>query len=290
MPPEKYDKDISSAEMTAHWRSMEAQFSADPYSTHMATDAGRAKANEYLSKQYPFAVRHFSLRAKYFRQNALMLLFKPGADYDSILSLGSGFSLLTYTIALAFRAGDSQRKIYVLDSDIPKILQARQEKLKKLGLASIDGVHFEQQVLNIEQSFKDGKSVQACFSPHVKKPIIILEGLSYFLTPACLQWLFDGIKKGYPGAAIIWDYWPESLITRSPFFTTVLEYFKKELPEDVRALISTELLDCLSCGYDWNECDLAEFEKQVIPDKKNCLLTDEKTHIPARMGRLCVKN
>ena len=126
----KHDPDISSAEMTGHWRSMEPNLSGDVHSTKMATPEGRAKAIDYQSTKYPFASRHFSLRAGYFLSSALRLLFQPEADYDSVLSLGSGFSLLTYTIALALRSKDRTRELYILDSDIDKILKARQEKLE----------------------------------------------------------------------------------------------------------------------------------------------------------------
>lgn len=287
--PEINDKAISSAEMTAHWRSAEPKLSADLYSTLMATEAGRNKADIYQKNQYPFAARHFSLRAGYFMNSALKLLFRPDSDYDSILSIGSGFSLLTYTIALAFRKNESEKELYILDSDIQKILESRRTRLIELGLDEIEGVTFDQQVLDIEKAFSDRKSVKECFNPNVKNPILILEGLSYFLTPECLQWLFDGIQEAYPSAAIIWDYWPDNMLKRSRFFHTVLEYFKNELPENVNALIESGLFSRLTRNYKTVEIDLSILEKSVIGDQLDLVLTDENTHIPARMGTLCAR-
>lgn len=284
MKHEDEDKEISSAEMTATWRSQEPEVSFDSVSGRMATPAGADKATRYQHEQYPFAARHFSLRAGYFYRQALQLLDE--GDYDAIISIGSGFSLLTYTIAMEYQCKYPGKPLYIFDSDLEKIIVARVKKQSELELDTPAAVTFEQAAIDVEKAFKSGMEVDQLFNPSVKKPIFILEGVSYFLTPDCLQWLFLGIQRAYMGSAVIWDYWPDDLVKRSAFFNTVLTYFKKSLPEEVNALISTGLFSTLVSGYQAEESELVELEASMIAGSSEHVLTDENTHIPAKLCTL----
>ena len=118
-----HDKEISSAEMTACWRSLEKDLSLDHLSLLMSSKEGQAKATDYQHQQYPAVTRHFCLRARYFYDQAIKLLTSD-IHYDALISFGSGFSLLTRIIAEAFHQLQPNKSLFIFDSDIENILLA----------------------------------------------------------------------------------------------------------------------------------------------------------------------
>jgi O-methyltransferase involved in polyketide biosynthesis len=280
------DKDISSCEMTALWRSAEPALSKDHLSGLLASVEGRQKTEAYEKAQYPLAPRHFSLRARYFYDTALKLL--TANQYDSLVSIGSGFSLLTTIIASAYQQQNPHKPLDALDTDIEKIIQARQEKIKKIDTPELQTKH---RIIDIEQAYQNKTNLTDLFGQDVKRPIIILEGVSYFLTPGCLQWLFQSVRETYQHAAIIWDYWPSNLVERSAFFRGLLNYFRDGLPdnENAQELITPEIFNRLADGYRYEDLTLSDLEKMYLPEAEY-LLVDENDFVPAGVGFFYLNN
>jgi len=281
------DKDISSAEMTAYWRSLESDLSFDTLSQLMITPEGQQKAINYQQSQFNAAPRTFCLRARYFYDEALQLLNTN--HYNSLISLGSGFSLLTYLIAKTYLQKHPDKKLNIIDTDLEKIINARKEKLDHIDLGfNLDYQHF---IADIEQAHQNNTPLADLFSTAATSPIFLIEGLSYFLSIDCLTWLFTSIQEQYENAAIIWDYWSSDLPQRSAFFVRLLEYFKNALPnnENGRSVISPEFLQQLTQGYHYNKLSLSDLEKKLLPIEKHILL-DENQFIPIDFGVFVKKN
>lgn len=279
------EKEISSAEMTAAWRCDEPELSHDKMSKLIVSNQGLQKARSYQSTQYPFASRHFSLRAGYFLQQICKLL--SSGLYNALISIGSGLSLLTHCVVAEFERQHSGGQLFILDTDLPSMINARITRLMTLAknLSPSSQHQFEQCALNIELAYEMNKgnpsAFKEIFSMRPIHPIFILEGVSYFLTKQCLNWLFSNIRS-YENVAIIFDYWPDDAPKRSSFFIQMLSYFQTNLPENVQCLLSPEDLCTLSKSMQCSDMSLRNIEQQLIP-KTRCILTDEQTHIPAHV-------
>ena len=80
--------------MTAVSRSEYPTISKDKYSHLLASQAGYNKAQDYCHNEYPHAALQMSIRAGYCFDQCSKLLNE--GDFDAVVSLGSGFSLLTF--------------------------------------------------------------------------------------------------------------------------------------------------------------------------------------------------
>lgn len=287
-----HEKEISSAEMTSTWRSGEPNISFDAISVLMVSEAGLKKARTYQETQYPLASRHMSLRAGYIL-NHICKLVETG-EYDSLISMGSGLSLLTHCVVAELNKRNIKHNLFVFDSDLPYMIADRTQRLKQIphALPVISNTHFEQAALDIQQTYKDlatrNKTITDIIPATCKKPIFILEGIIYFLTLDCLKWLFNGIKS-YDNTAIVFDYIPSDALTRSAFFKTALDYFKANIPENVQSLLNPEDLLTLSAELEIiDDVSLKQAEAKIMLEEKR-LLTDENKHIPAHI-RVLRKN
>src|SRR3989338_2926077 len=125
------DPNISSAEMTAYWRSLFPQFSEDLVSLKLASSSGISKAKEFETKfSYPLVGRKVSVRAGFILENIIRLL--SSGKYDSCISFASGFSLLTHVAAqkLAEKGIDD---ITFIDSDLPNMADERKKRIEKIS-------------------------------------------------------------------------------------------------------------------------------------------------------------
>jgi hypothetical protein len=286
------DKDISSAEMTCTWRCDEPNISGDKLSHLLATPEGTQKAREYQQEQYELAPRHFSVRAGYFLKTASELL--ATREFDSIVSLGSGLSLLTHCIAS--QSMSMSNEIVIVDSDLDYMIQAREEKLlnHQPQLPKIsDNFQFNNISLDIETAYQSSKAGHQGLGMHLpgecKRPLFLLEGICYFLSNDCLSRLFNAMKH-YDHSAIIFDYWPDEAPKRSAFFTNVLQYFKTSLPEDVQSIVTPSMLAEYSSDMQiLADCWLDEAEQDLLQGKYAKKLIDPNTYIPAKICTLVKK-
>jgi O-methyltransferase involved in polyketide biosynthesis len=241
------EANISSAEMTAYWRSLFPQFSHDEISIKLASPAGIEKSKEFEKRfDYPLIGRKVSVRAGFILQNAIRLL--ATGKYDSCISLASGFSLLTYCIA----AGLSERSahIHFFDSDLPHMAEERAKRINALpsGLLS-PSVSNKIKIVpaDLEAACRAGTSLKDLF-PGCKRPLFIIEGVIYFLSAECVKWLIAEISS-YDNAAVIFDYWPEDGVTYSNCFKRVVDSLKGYIPENIKSFWGNENIQELSTRF-----------------------------------------
>lgn len=245
---------ISSAEMTAYWRSLFPKFSHDPYSIHLASPDGILKAKEFEQKfDYPLVGRKVSVRAGYILKKAKELL--STGEYDSCISLASGFSLLTYCIARDL--GDAAQSITFYDTDFSHMIKERKKRIQMLSHDILsDGVleKIKAVPLDLEEAYRDDKNFKTLF-PDCKRPLFIVEGAIYFLTENCVNWIMKNIHS-FNKTALIFDYWPKNGVDESACFKRVVDSLKDFIPETIKSF--------------WDEQGIANLSKYFykIEDEK----------------------
>lgn len=252
-----YDKagNISSAEMTAYWRS-QFDISGDNLSGKLATAEGKCKASEFVKKfAYPLIGRKVSIRARFFLDNAVSLL--ESNRYDSCISFASGFSLLTYFVLLA-----TQKKLPALtfiDTDLLDILSERATRIENSDNEGfMQGIKkIKSQTLNLELACQERRRLKDLF-PHCQKPVFLIEGVIYFLTPQCVDWLLQEIAT-YQETAVIFDYWPEEGVHESQCFSNAVRELRGFMRENVVSFFTEKF---------WSEEGFSRLIKPFNPMRK----------------------
>lgn len=241
----KEDSNISSSEMTAHWRSIDPEFSGDNISKKLSSANGILRAHQFEEKySYPLVGRKVSVRAGWCLEQALELFSTK--KYDSCISLGSGFSLLTYLIA---RNVLNNQNINFIDVDLPEILNERNLRIQDLG----NNENLETSILerlttlamDLEYSYNKGDKFEDIFGTN-KSPVFILEGIIYFLSRDCVRWIFKEISK-FKNHAVIFDYWPYDALEKSECFRKMFDSLNRFIPEQIKGLLDENELNYL-CG------------------------------------------
>ncbi len=233
------DTSISSAEMTAYWRSVFPTISLDPISIRMASQAGIDKAEDIVMQlNYPLLPKKISVRARYMFDNAVKLL--QTGNYDACISFASGFSLLISLIKNAFPS----TSIQFFDTDLPHMMIERKNRLLQLQHEDLISAAM-QWILDLELAAKNKLRLTELF-PNINTPVFILEGIIYFLTPHCVSWLIKEIKN-YTTAAVILDFFPASSLTTSAMMRNGVEKLANYMPEKIQDFI-------------WDEKQLADFQ------------------------------
>lgn len=260
------NKNISSAEMTAYWRCQYPLISGDSLSEKLASNAGIQKAHEFEKKyQYPLIGRKISVRAGWCLQQATEVLLT--GKYDACISLGSGFSFLSYYIALAIN--DKQPKVKYFDVDLSEIIQLRKARIAQLPgniLNPIIANKIETIIVNLENAYQQGIKFTELFSS-CNAPVFVIEGIIYFLSKGCVQWIYDGIAS-YKNAAVIFDYWPAAGPDISKCFKRVIDSLDDFIPEKICGLLSDKELESLC-------------KKGIV---KNARLQDVEEEFSKKMG------
>ena len=223
MPTIDEQKDVSSAEITAVYRCEIPKLSGDTLSEKLASSAGRERAQAFITKyDYPLVNRKISARAGYFLSQATSLL--ASGEYDACISFASGFSLLIYYIA---SQNSAHKKIKYFDTDFSHMIVERQKRISNIHdlLDASILKKIQSKTLDIENAYQNNLSLKDLF-PDCHRPIFICEGISYFLTSGCVDWLFEQIGS-YDHSAVIVDYWPEDMPKISSLFARVFSDLNK---------------------------------------------------------------
>jgi hypothetical protein len=228
------EKEISSAEMTAYWRSLFPQLSKDTLSIKLASQAGIEKATAFETKfSYPLIGRKVSVRAGFILENIIRLL--STGKYDSCISFASGFSFLTHVAAQEL-AEKGINNITFIDSDLPNMAAERKKRIEKLPNEILPQNHSKNikiVPLDLELACQKNQTLQELF-PHCKRPLFIIEGVIYFLSQACVKWIIDNTAN-YEHSALIFDYWPENGVEESACFKRVVDSLKGFIPENIKS-------------------------------------------------------
>lgn len=240
------DPDISSAEMTAYWRSLYPHLSGDRISKELASDAGIAKADDFEKRfDYPLVKRKVSVRAGFMLDTSTQLL--RSGEFDSCISIASGFSMLTYLIATNILPG--LPTVTFMDLDLPHILEARRIRTLPL-LDKLDRSILERVVLvaaDLEKACAEKRPFRELF-PRCERPVFIIEGLIYFLSKDCVDWIIHEISS-YDKAAVLFDYWPADGTEYSACFKRVVDSLKGFMPENVKSFWSKDSIAELASHF-----------------------------------------
>ncbi len=274
-------KDVSSAELTANYRCAFPELSGDTLSLLLSSNSGRVLAETFISKyNYPLAKRKISVCAGYFLQETTRLI-QTGL-YDSVISFASGFSLLTYLIA----DKNPQFSGLFFDTDLPYMVKQRNERI-----AAIADKHTTPKILrklhsmdfDIEQAYREKCTLEKIF-PNCKRPIFILEGVSYFLSPGCVDWLLKQMSS-YDCSAVTLYYWPENMLERSALFARVFKDLNKGMiKEELKSFWNASTLANFRKYFPIvSDCALETVEAKMVNDVSECQLVDPNTFFPVRL-------
>ena len=274
------EKEVSSAEITGVYRCVIPEFSGDTLSDQLVSDAGRYRANAFIEKyQYPLVNQKISLRAGYCLNEAVRLLSSD--HYDACISLASGFSLLLYYIAGKTK---NMGSIQYFDTDFAHMIQERQQRMsrvKSLDQAVLSTI--KSKACDVEKVYQDHVPLKTIF-PSCKRPICIAEGLTYFLSPGCVEWLIKQIGA-YEHSAAILDYWPDDMLQTSTLFARVFRDLNQGMIlEPLKSFWSIETITHFRNQFSHvNDYSLPEVEKILSSQPRKPEMTDPNQYFPLRM-------
>lgn len=243
---------LSSAEMTAYWRSAYHNISKDHLSREIATEEGIDKALQFEHQyHYPLVGRKVSVRARFFLDEATRLINTN--KYDSCISLASGFSLLTTCINK--NINQSIRSIKFIDTDLREIIDERNKRLDKLFannvMSQFKNIHIK--VLDLELACSNKLSLKKIFND-CNNPIFLIEGVIYFLSSECVKWLINEISL-YNNAALMLDYWQEDGVLRSKCFSRIVS--------DLQGFMKENVVSFFTPGF-WSQQSFANMMSKFI--------------------------
>jgi hypothetical protein len=274
-------QELSSAELTANYRCTFPELSGDTLSLLLSSDSGSALAEAFVSKYtYPLVTRKISVCAGYFLQEATRLI-QTGL-YDSVISFASGLSLLTYLIA----EKNPQFSGLLFDTDLPYMVKQRNERIAAIAdkhlapntLRKLQSINFD-----IEAAYKENRSLKKFFS-NCKRPIFILDGISYFLSSGCVDWLLQQIGS-YDCSAVTLYYWPENMLERSALFARVFNDLNKGMiKEELKSFWNANTLANLQTHFQTvSDLALETVEAKMVDNASECQLVDPNTFFPVRL-------
>ena len=248
---------VSSAEVTAYMRSQYPELTHDKISEKIVSDAGIKKHFEFIEgMDYPLATRKIAVRAGYIYEQASHLL--ATGDYDSCISLASGFSLLLHLLS------KQHPNVECYDVDLPHMIVEREARIEEARIFSDEELH-QVNVKSIDLTQIDTLNLQEVFSD-CKKPLFILEGISYFLPEKIVSSVLQQITE-FKDSAIIVDYWPDNSLEISAIFKRIMHQLKGFIAEDVNSFLKAEQIDTLHGHYQYVE-DISILQADEMLSKK----------------------
>ncbi len=268
---------ITSAEMTAVWRSTEPLLSCDNYSVMLASSEGKKKALDFQNHIYPLVSRHLSVRAGYIHRLANDII--KNRNIETCVSLGSGFSSLLHTLV------QKEPKLVAIDTDLATVLSTRTQRLKKLnGLVDNSVLQkVKMAVVDVEE-FAKQRADLAKYLGLNNRTLIMMEGLSYYLSPSAIRWVFAQCVKG-PAEVLLFDYWPTAALSKSRVLRAVIKELNADCAETVTSTIDQYALKDLVAPLSLeSDVSLQEAEGYI---SKNRQLVNLNEFVPARIAVVC---
>lgn len=223
--------------------------------------------------------RKISARSGYIFTEAVRII--EIYNCDSIISLACGYSMLGFLVNQRVK-----KAIDIVDTDLLDILQSRQSRYKYLPLndsekSSLSNIHHLE--FDIEKAFLEDIKL-ASFFKRYKRPVIILEGITYFLNPKTRDWLMAQLKE-WDDACIILECWPESPLEIGQ---KIKESFKadlnKDFKENLQSFMLDKIIDELKVCYDGKDIGVGEAELKLskIAQEENQLI-EQNEYYPIRI-------
>jgi O-methyltransferase involved in polyketide biosynthesis len=250
------DENVSSAEVTAYMRSQKPDLTHDKISGKLVSEAGIRKYYDFVEgMDYPLATRKIIVRAGYFYEQALALLQTD--NYDSCISFASGFSLLLNLLA------EKTANIAYYDVDLPHMIEERIKRIKKSNIFSREQLK-QVNTKSLDLTQINQIDLQDIF-PDCKKPLFILEGITYFLPEEIVTAILKLIFK-FNGSAIILDYWPVNSLEISAIFKRIMHQLKGFIAENLNSFLTKKQVNLLKQHYAQVE-DLSILEADELLSK-----------------------
>ncbi|MBI2082348.1 MAG: class I SAM-dependent methyltransferase [Deltaproteobacteria bacterium] len=263
---------LTSAEMTAYWRSRYPELSGDRWSALLVSKEGIKLANRFKTEVYPLIEHHLALRHRFFFNRAAALL--RSGHYDSCISIGSGLSLLVpYLTEVA-------PKLCYYDADLSEVLEMRETRLKKVKekFKNETWGAIQSRTIDLEKAATKKKKLKSVF-PEATSPIFILEGVFFYLTSACLEWFFRELET-YGTSAVIFDYWPKYSEAKSEVTRKMVTFLNTSIREKIQRFQSADEFKKLAGSKRIQEdSEIRDIESEFV---KTPLLTEINEIVPAR--------
>ncbi len=266
------DNLLTSAEMTAYWRSQDPVLSGDRLSALLVSKEGINLANNFKDQVYPLIEHHLALRNRFFFTRASKLL-KTG-KYDACISIGSGLSLLNHYLA------EEIPDATFYDMDLPEVLKMRETRLLNVKdqFKTSTWERVKSQVIDLENSFAEKKDLNQLL-PSCSSPIFILEGVVYYLSRECFNWFFGEFSK-YNKGALLFDYWPSEVSEKSTTTKRMLDFLGASVRERVKMFHNPGEIKKLAAPKKIKEdLTIQEIEAEFV---KKPLLVDNDQIVPCQ--------
>lgn len=274
-------QDLSSAELTVNYRCAFPELSGDKLSFLLSSNAGRQLAGDFISKyDYLLVGRKISVCAGYFLKEVTRLI-ETGL-YDSVISFASGFSLLTYLIA----EKNPNFPGLFFDTDLPYMITERNKRIEAMDKTNLDpnilnklqSKHFD-----IEHSYEEKTRLKDIF-PDCKRPIFVLDGVSYFLSAQCVNWLIKEMGSYEYSAATLY-YWPQDMFSRSALFARVFSDLNQGMiKEDLKSFWDENTVNQVRSYFsNVSDASLEEVERNMVHDVHERQLLDPNQFFPVRL-------
>ena len=271
---------VSSAELTGLWRCLHPKISHDTLSEHLISNEAKRQSVAFIdAHQYPLIARKISARAGHIFNEALRLI--DVGDCDSIISFACGYSMLGFLISQAVH-----KPIKVIDTDLEDILADRQGRFKQLPLnknqtAALSRV--EHTAFDIEKAASEDIDL-ASFFAGCKRPVVILEGITYFLKPETRDWMINALQQWHEASVII-DYWSENSLEISEKLKKSFEAdLNKDFKENLKSFMLDEHINALKAKYDAKDIGVGEAEAILSSEiNEPRQLVDQNEYYPIRI-------
>ncbi|MCE3267772.1 MAG: hypothetical protein K0R49_24 [Burkholderiales bacterium] len=277
-------QNVSSAEITAVYRCAIPELSQDDLSEKLSSSAGKERAAAFITKyNYPLVSRKISVCAGYFLTETTRLI--ASGKYDSCISFASGFSLLLYNIAVKNKVFNY---IKYLDTDLHHMIEEREHRIHAISHALDQKIikNIYTKVFDIEKAYQKNLKFKDVF-PDCHNPIFIADGVSYFLSNGCVDWLIEQMGSYSQSAAMLY-YWPENMPQISSLFARVFSDLNKGMIlETLKSFWDQSTLSKFRSQFSHTtDLSLQEAEQILARGKipvLESLLTDPNQYFPVRL-------
>ncbi|MCB0327400.1 MAG: hypothetical protein KDD52_07265 [Bdellovibrionales bacterium] len=242
-------------EMEAYFRGKYPELSLDPYSRAFCSQEGTELAHTF-AQSYADYGQYLCLRARIYYEHVTTLL--KSNSYDAVISLGTGFSLLTFYLS------EYHSNIRFIDADDAILMKTRKNRMVPVQkLFGPQTLQVEQKIFDLEKVAKAKGEIQNFF-PY-KNPLFLMEGLSLFLNKKNLSWLFQSLQD-YAKFTFIYDCFSQG----SPALQKV-----RELMNQLSTAKNNDLF--FAEGFDGNQIEAMEGKSLKI--KEHSFLDLEKKYL-----------
>jgi len=183
-------------------------------------------------------------------------------------------------------AQNVHKDITVVDTDLDDILQSRESRYQYLPLNESQQSALSQVqhlVFDIEQAYLDQINLASFFKQY-QRPLVILEGITYFLLPNTRDWLITQLRQ-WDNACIILEYWPENSFVISNKIKKSFEAdLNKDFKESLHSFMLDSIIEDLKTHYHSSDVGVGEAEA-TLSEKANepSLLIDQHEYYPIRI-------